>query len=42
MEKGEKEAFPYPSIGHQAWNIPLATKFWIYLHLLSPFLKKTI
>jgi hypothetical protein len=41
MEKGEKEAFPYPSIGHQAWNIPLATKFWIYFHLLSSLEKAT-
>jgi len=40
VEKGEKEASPSPSIGHQAWNIPLATNLWIYLHLPSPSFEK--
>jgi hypothetical protein len=40
VEKGEKETSPSPSIGHQTWNIPLATKLWIYLHLPSPSLEK--
>jgi hypothetical protein len=35
-----KETSPSPSIGHQAWNIPFATKFWIYLHLPCPSLEK--
>jgi hypothetical protein len=26
MGRSEKVFFPLPSIGHQAWNIPLATK----------------
>jgi hypothetical protein len=31
-----------PSIGHQAWNIPLAIKLWIHLHLPSPSFEKAI
>jgi len=44
MEKNEKEASPFPSISLRALELllrlPLATKFWIYLHLPSPSLEK--
>jgi hypothetical protein len=28
VEGGENDVFPSPSKGHQAWNLPRATKHW--------------
>jgi len=28
VKRGEKDASPFPSKGHQTWNLPKATKHW--------------